>query len=101
MWHTIACDMTGLEDLELIIQSGSIFPEWPLKDPPWCGKLREVRGLKSFDLTVKEGQVAYHEDSDADMKALMRNLRECMYQPRPIESAKLIKDEPPAELGEP
>lgn len=82
MWHTIANDMTGLENLELIIQSGSIFPEWPRKDPPWCDKLRDVRGLKLFHLTVKEGQFAYNEDSDENMKSLMYGLRDCMYQPR-------------------
>lgn len=82
MWHTVAFDMTGLENLELIIQSGSTFPEWPRDDPPWSDKLREVKGLKSFKLTVKEGQVAYNEDTDEDMRTLLRDLRAEMYQQR-------------------
>ncbi|KAF7505335.1 hypothetical protein GJ744_001038 [Endocarpon pusillum] len=86
MWHVIAHDMTGIEVLELVIQSGSIFPEWPRKDPPWCAKLQDVRELKLFQLTVKEGQVTYSEDSDEDMRVLTERLRQCMYQPRSTKS---------------
>lgn len=101
MWHTIAYDMTGLDNLELIIQSGSVFPEWPRQDPPWSGKLRDVRALKSFQLTMKEGQVAYSEDSDEDMKALMQSLRECMYQPRSFNSMIQSKAVSPIEVEAP
>ncbi len=101
MWHTIAHDMIGLESLELTIQSGSMFPEWPRKDPPWCGKLRDVRGLKSFQLTVKEGQMAYSEESDEDMKGLMQTLRECMYQPRSVMSPTQGKELRPVEMEAP
>lgn len=86
MWHVIAHDMTGIEVLEVVIQSGSIFPEWPRKDPPWCAKLQDVRELKLFQLTVKEGQVTYSEDSDEDMRVLTERLRQCMYQPRSTKS---------------
>jgi hypothetical protein len=86
MWHFIACDMLELEKLELVIQSGGMFTEWPRKDPPWCGKLREVRGLKSFLLTMKDGQVVYSEDSDEDLKVLVRSLRRDVCQPRLVES---------------
>jgi hypothetical protein len=101
MWHTIAYDMAGLEDLELIIQSGSMFPEWPRNDPPWCGKLRDVRGLKSFQLTVKEGQVAYSEESDENMKVLMEDLRQCMYKPRSMKSLTEGAEMPPVEVEAP
>jgi hypothetical protein len=97
MWHTIAFDMTGLENLELIIQAGSMFPEWPRKDPSWTSKLRDVRGLKSFQLTVKEGLLVYNEDCDEDLKKHMRGLRDIMYQARPI----ALREVSPAELGEP
>ena len=90
-------DMTGLESLELTIQSGSLFPEWPRKDPFWTGKLRDVRGLKWFQLTVKEGLVAYNEDCDEDMKKHVQCLRELMYQARP----PALREIPRAELGEP
>lgn len=96
MWHTIAYDMTGLENLELIIQSGSIFPEWPRKDPPWAANLRDVTGLKSFQLIVKEGFVAYDEHSDEDMKTLVQGLRGLMCQERSVG----IKEASPAELGD-
>jgi 2EXR family len=94
MWHTIAFDMTGLEELELIIQAGSVFPEWPRKDPPWVGKLRDIRGLKCFNLTMREGQIGFCEESDEDMKTLVANLRECMYQPRYIELPVQTKEAP-------
>ena len=82
MWHTIAHDMAGLEALELIIQSGSLFPAWGGDNPRWCGMLRDVKGLKSFQLTVKEGQQTYSEESDEHIKVLTQSLRECMCQPR-------------------
>jgi 2EXR family len=101
MWHTIAKDMTGLEAVELTIQSGSIFPEWPRKDPPWCAKLRDVRGLKSFQLTVKEGLVAYSEDTDEDMKVLIQSLRECLYEPRSVNYPIKNKEIPLVEVEAP
>lgn len=101
MWHFIAFDMTGLEDLELIIQSGGLFPEWPRKDPPWCEKLREIRELKSFQLTVKEGQMAYSEDSEPDMAVLMQSLRKCMYQPRLVKTLGERNAIPPVEVEAP
>lgn len=97
MWHTIAFDMTGLENLELTIQSGSIFPEWPRKDPHWAGKFRDVRGLRSFQLTVKEGLTIYTEDTDDDMKKLLQDLRGLMYQARPVQDKEIL----PVELGDP
>ena len=84
MWHTIAFDMIGLEHLELTIQSGSMIREWPRKDPPWAGKIRDVRGLRFFQLTVKEGLTIYTEDSDEDMKKLVQDLRKLMYRARPV-----------------
>lgn len=100
MWHTIAHDMTGLEVLQLVIQTGSIFPELSGEEPPWCNVLRDVKGLKSFQLTVKEGQLTYNEESDENMKLLTQNLRECMYQPRPTATPTQDKEVTPAVMDE-
>jgi hypothetical protein len=94
MWHFIAFDMLELEKLELVIQSGGMFTQWPRKDPPWSSKLRDVRGLKSFLLTMKDGQVVYSEDSDEDMMALVQGLQQCMRQPRLVGSLEERREVP-------
>lgn len=82
MWHTIAHDMIGLESLELVIHSDSISSGWTQNHSPWAQKLHDVRGLNSFDLTVRTGRLSHDEQSDERMKVLIQRLRDSMYQSR-------------------
>lgn len=82
MWHTVAFDMPGLRELELCIQTGTMFPEWPRKDPPWLVPLKDVRGLKSFKMQFMEGQRDLGEDPDIEIGALITELKDVMCQPR-------------------
>lgn len=101
MWHTIAFDMTGLESLDLIIQSDSIIPQRRRRDPALGSNLRQVRGLKSFQLTFKEGHVAHDENSDDNVTTLVQSLREWMYRPRSVKSPAQDERLHPAEFCEP
>ena len=82
MWHTISYDMIGLKKLELFIQSGTIFPEWPRDDDSWRRPMKDVRGLNHFNLTMREGRLEFTEECDDFVKAVVTGLREVMYQPR-------------------
>jgi hypothetical protein len=86
-WHTIATSMPGLTHLNLFVDSSGHSTPRNVNEK-WLGPILQVRGLKEFDLVVKEKGKYLDPKTDKEMKALLRRLRAKLYRKR-IEDVKV------------
>jgi hypothetical protein len=88
-WHLIAFSMTGLTHMDLFIDASAHTTPKNVNEK-WLYPILQVRGLKSFELVVKERGKYLDPKADKELRALVKRLRAKMYAKR-VEAVKTNK----------